>query len=363
LENGSFLSRLKKNSRELAGNPIVDAVFISNMRDATDRRRYCGKWHPRDGHFNGPRYWLNGTAGRTRAIDSTTKEFETESRRKRAQEQFISATKWAEDNGAKVVLLAAGAKRLFGEDGTELKERFPDMLFSIGDIGTMLVLKNEILRAAELSHLDPNNSRIGVLGPYGFLWETSVKTLSGLGYKLIGAGPNVSGLKRVADTHIIETCQHFEDMGKVDMVVACTHSEKIRLTPAAVDLIRHKNKKLLVIDVSEPSNLRYREYQNCKNSVIRQDAGNAYAPNLKYVLGPISYKMFRLTDGVTLGCFAEALSLAAVLKRGEAIHEFDWFEVNEKQMDVVANLFKHDGFTLPTPRCFGAPERSFDLNL
>jgi len=98
--------------------------------------------------------------------------------------------------------------------------------------------------------------------------------------------------------------------------VACTHSKEIRLTADMVELIRKRDKKLLVVDVAEPSNLKYREFQKCKGVVIRQDAGNAYNSRLKYVLGAISYKMFSLTQGVTFGCFAEAMSIMSALKRG-----------------------------------------------
>jgi len=118
-------------------------------------------------------------------------------------------------------------------------------------------------------------------------------------------------------------------MGKVDAVICCTHSEKIRLRAGMVETIRHHGKKLLVIDVAEPSNLTEAEYEKCKGVVVRQDAGNAYNPNLKYVLGALSYRMFRLTRGVTFGCFAETMALTATMKRGEPpVKDVDWFTVN-----------------------------------
>jgi len=137
----------------------------------------------------------------------------------------------------------------------------------------------------------------------------------------------------------------------------------VSLTAESVELIRRDNKKLLVIDVAEPSNLRYKEYQKCKKVVIRQDAGNAYSPKLKYVLGAISYRMFRLTRGVTFGCFAETLSLASALRRSENISNVDWLIVNDENMEIVAKMFEHDGFTIPSPRCFSQSVKSFDLAL
>lgn len=354
----------KMGARRTFGNPGVDAVFISNMRDQTDRQRYLGDWHPQEGHFNGPRFWINGTAGRARVLYSMTEDLLTASGRQKAKEQFISATKWAEDQGAKVVLLAAGTKRLFGHDGEDLKKMFPKILFTIGDNGTMLVLKGEILRAMEMAGLKPGSCRLAILGPYGHLGEMTISALEEKGYDLVGAGPNIGALKQLASNHRMEIGQTFEDMGKVDAVIACTHSDKIRLTDEHIETIRRKNKKLLVIDVAEPSNFKRREYQKCRERVIRQDAGNAYSPNLKYVLGAVSYRMFRLTRGVTFGCFAETLSLATALKQGkDGVGNIDWFKVSEGNMQIVADLFKRDGFTLPSARCFSLPVKSFELDL
>lgn len=351
--------------RRIKNQPIVDAVFVTNMRDKTDRRRYLGLWRPKNGHFNGPRYWINGTVGRTRALDIVTEDLYTSEGRQRAKEYFINAVQWAKKNGAKVILLAASTKRLFGESAIQLKELFPDLVFTIGDNGTFYLLKEETLRALKNAGLRPENCRIAILGPYGFLGEMMIEALTGEDYKIIGAGPNISALERIAEKYKIDVCRTFAEMGTVDAVVACTHSKKIRLTAENVELIRRSDRKLLVIDVAEPSNLKYKEFQKCKKVVIRQDAGNAYSPKLKYVLGAISYRMFRLTRGVTFGCFAEALSIASEIRQRKEVGSMrtDWMVVNAENMAVVAKMFKRDGFTLPSPRCFGKPVKSFDLTL
>lgn len=305
--------------RRITGQPIVDAVFVTNMRDKTDRQRYLGLWRPKYGHFNGPRYWVNRVVGRTRALDIVTDDLATNEGRRRAKEYFIRATQWAKDNGAKVILLAAGTKRLFGDDGTQLKKLFPDLIFTIGDNGTMLLLRAEVLRALKEARLVAGHCRIGVLGPYGFLGEMMTQVLKKQGHDIIGAGPNVSALKRVSEKYGIETCDTFVKMGKVDAVVACTHSKKIRLSAENIEFIRRPDRKLLVVDVAEPSNLKHHEYLRCRDKIVRQDAGNAYNPKLKYVLGAISYKMFRLTQGVTFGCFAEALSIASAYKHKKEV--------------------------------------------
>jgi len=43
--------------------------------------------------------------------------------------------------------------------------------------------------------------------------------------------------------------------------------------------------------------------------------------------------------------------------------EINWLKVNELNMKAVAKMFKRDGFSPPSPRCFGKLVRSFDLTL
>jgi len=349
--------------RFITGRPLVDAVFVTNMRDEFDRKIYLGNLRPKCGHMNGPRYHINGVIGRTRSIDSVTGDLLNSQGRRRAKEQFIAAVKWAQDNGVSTILLAASTKRLFGDDGAKLKALFPELLFTIGDNGTMFLLMNETFRALEKAGLTPQNSKIGILGPYGFLGELMTKTLVSKGFKVVGAGSNVSGLQRMKGQYGIDVSESFDGVGKVDAVIACTHSEKIRLTCESIENIRKEGRKLLVVDVAEPSNLTEDEYRKCKSVVIRQDAGNGYSPNLRYVLGWISYRMMRLTRGVTFGCFAETLSLAAATKRNESVKQHDWFMVNDETMGIVSGLFQKVGFTIPSARCFGEPVKRFDLEM
>lgn len=349
--------------RKVTGRPLVDAVFISNMRDATDRQRFRGSSSPTVRHFAGPRYVLGNITGRLRLIDSITEDLLSSHGRKMAKEQFISAVQWAENNGAKVVLLAAATKRLFGEDGKTLKALFPNIIFTIGDNGTTSLLLQEIVLALNKAGLNPVISRIGVLGPYGILGKRVTEALVENGYHVVGAGPNAAALKELKKEFNIETCTTFQDMGKVDVVICCTHSDKIRLTAEHIGTIRHRGKKLLVIDVAEPSNFTKAEYDKCKAMVVRQDAGNAYNPGLKYVLGALSYRMLRLTRGVTFGCFAETMALSAALKRGENVKDVDWFSVNKDNMQKIELYFKQEAFTTPSPRCFGKKVKSFNLNL
>jgi len=359
-----FLFDWKSWIRRLSGKNEIDVVFITNLRDDLDRKRSKGIFSSSVGHFDGVRYWISGTSGRMRIIDVDSEELTTEEGKRKAKDHFISAVFWARKKGAKVVLLAAGTKRLFGKDGAELKYRFPDVLFTNGDNGTAFILQEDVKVALERSNLRPGSSKICIIGPYGILGESILKFLLKSGYDVVGVGRNEEALSGIKERYGIELCRENSHVGKVDAVIACTHSKDVCLTAEDVDILRKERKKLVVVDVAEPSNFNYKEYDKCKNVVVRQDAGNAYSHKLEYVLGPLSYKALRLNKGVTFGCFSESLAVAHALRSGnDSVKDVDWFSVSEDNMELVKDLFSEIYFKAPEPRCFGKHIDSFELSL
>lgn len=349
--------------RRLSGEPAVDVAFITNIRDSVDKKRFLGKCNPKNGHFNGPRYYVNGTAGRTRALNSLTSDLFFGKSRLKAKAQFLRAVEWAEKRGARVILLAAGTKRLFrDEELNELKDSYPHILFTIGDNGTAYLLQQETLSALQKSGLPPDNSRIGVLGPSGFLGKLIIDRLTQLHYRVVGMTNSQRHLDEVVNKFGIEMATTFEDMGNVDAVIACTHSNNAKLTAESIPYIRRDNKKLLVVDVAEPSNFTEEEYNKCSDYVIRQDAGNAYSKKLHYGLGCVTYNMFRLHRGVTFGCFAEALVLAKKIKEDFKLKGIDWIGVDQNKIDLIGELFKEEEFATPNhPYCFHKKVKDFNL--
>jgi predicted amino acid dehydrogenase len=350
--------------RWVTGRPMVDVVFITNLRDEAERQRYFGSWVPRDGHANGPRVYLDGVAGRVRGIYVTAEEMLTKEGRRKAQQQFIAACEWAESKGAKVVLLAASTKRLFGRDGKTLQQHFPNLLFTIGDNGTAHMLWADAHRALLKATLIPKRTRVLVIGPYGILGNHMTQRLLKTGYEVIGFGANEAALAETAEQYGIAVASRIQDIAPVDAVVACTHSAAAKLSPACVAHLQKPGRKLLVIDVAEPANLDIDAYAACRNQVIRQDAGTAYSSRLSYVLGPISWRMLMLNRGVVFGCFAEAMTLYhAIYQLGQTqLADIDWFVVNDANTAQVAAAFAGMGFTPPPPNCFGVPVKSFDLH-
>ena len=351
----SCAADVNSHIRTLQGRSVVDVVFITNMRDEVDRKRFLGRSKPATGHFNGPRISIKGINARVRSIDSTAEEMLTTQGRRRAKQQFIAATRWAEQHGAKVILLAASTKRLFGRNGREIQEMFPDLVFTIGDNGTALVLLQEVFNQIKTASIDKAEGRVLVIGPYGILGSAVIDGLVHSGYQVIGMGGNKAGLQTIHEKYQIPVHETFNDISGVDLVIACTHSKDAMLTAKTVAQIKRPNSKLHVIDVAEPSNLTADEYRKCADKVIRQDAGNAYSKHLNYVLGYFSYKLFRLSQGVVFGCFAEALSLfyALEFENNEKVSKLNHFHVDADGMSLVASYYDTLGFTTPKPRNYG----------
>jgi len=290
--------------------------------------------------------------GRLKIINTDTHELLTTKGRRKAKQQFLSATRWAVDNGAKVVLLAASTKRLFGRDAKELKEKFPNVIFTIGDNGTAHLLMEDTFNAIEKNGISKEGGKIVVLGAYGILGEAMIEALSVRGYKVIAVGDNENRLEKIAQKYNVEIALSLNVLIDVDLVVACTHKKEMQLSAKLVEKIKIKNKKLIVIDVAEPANLAKDEYLKCKESLIRQDAGNAYSSDISYVLGALSYKKLFLSKGVVFGCFAEAMAITFMINKDKYVDR-NWFEVNSSNIKSVQDMFDELSMVVPTPQCFG----------
>jgi len=338
--------------RKILKRERVDVVFISNFRDDKERKKYLLYSQKNAPFIDGFRMTLGDIYGRLKIINTDTYELLTTKGRRKAKEQFVLATQWAVDNGAEVILLAASTKRLFGRDAKELKEKFPNTIFTIGDNGTAHLLMEDTFRAIEKNGISKEKGKIAVLGAYGILGKVMVETLLVEGYSVVAVGDNVSRLETMQNDYYIEITTKLESLKNIDLVVACTHKKELQLTGEIIEKIKLKERKLIVIDVAEPANLTKEVYEGNRDLVIRQDAGNGYSKNINYILGALSYKKLSLSKGVLFGCFSEAMALGKFFK-SNCYKDENWFEVNRLNISRVAEMFDEVEITLPTPQSFG----------
>ncbi|MGR5149499.1 hypothetical protein ACQKP8_23505 [Photobacterium alginatilyticum] len=357
-------SDYRRAPRLFSGRSKLDVVFISNVRDEKERALFFSPGASRMAIGMGPRVHINGVAGQLCGFNFTAEEMYSREGRKQAKLAFVEAVKWAQQQGAKVVLLAASTKRLFGHEGTELKKMFPDMLFTIGDNGTAHLLCSDVDRGLNNTSFTNQSPRILVIGAYGILGSAVCRHLHKQQHDFIGFGANPVWLEKFAKETNYPTVNDLSEVGEVDMVVACTHGAESRLTVNTIEQLRRRNRKLLVVDVAEPANLERNVYAQCSDRVIRQDAGNAYSQDLHYVLGALSYKSLMLSRGTIFGCFAEAMALYhAIYQNNNAeLRNRDWFDVSASNQAVIAEAFRSLHMGLPTPHCFGREVLDFDLD-
>lgn len=357
-----LLARLIRAGLKVFGpQKRIRTAQISNYRDETDIRKF-GFWSIRSAPrvLSWVRYDWEGIASRLFMIGVTTdqlkKAFETvsDSPREmlRIRELFREAVDEAVRSGATNVLLAAATKRLYRPG--ELEKVYPGVTFTLGDNFTGLLLIERIRITLRSLGRDPKQVRVLIIGPYGFLGGVALHFCHSLGCQIVGLGnPKRPGpLLALEKKFGLRPVFNFQDVGKVDLVIACSEARPVQLTSKIVDMLRKQGRTLFVIDPCEPSNMTPQAVKDCGRAVVRYDAGNGYSPRLKYTLGWLSYRVLRLNRGETWGCFCENFLLA---KHPELVG--DWFSVNPEN---IAKLYQFYGegegkFSLPPPTCHGKP--------
>jgi predicted amino acid dehydrogenase len=350
-------------ARLLMRQPLVDVVFISNLRSEDDRKRYFGRLVPERGHADGARIYQNGVAGRMRFIYSTAQEMTSEYGKRRAREQVIDACGWAERKGARVVLLSGATAGLFGKEASVLRERFPGLLFTCGINATAHLQWEDVQRALSATRLDNARSRVMVVGPYGPLGFYLARRLIKLGCHVLGYGANREALHAVADRLEIETVEHLSDTCEVDAVVSCMPSAALEFNEGRHGHLRRIGRKLLLVDLAAPPTVDAKTVNRLRNSIVHQGSSNAHARSLHYVLGPVTRRMMGLAPGVMYSCFAEAMSLYYVIEQldRKELAELDWLKLDDKCVAHIAAAFTVTGIELGEAHSFGHAVGKFDL--
>lgn len=348
--------------RVLSNRPKLDVVMVSNFRDQIDVRNFGYKGRPLPFFLRWIRFHWEKLSCQLYMIGSLTDEVQKEEGIKKARVQFKEAAMDAQKKGAKAVLFAANLKRIMKNRASE---ELPGLIPTIGDNFTSLLVIEEAKRAMKI--LELKKPRIAVLGASGILGSAAFRHFNLAGYDAVGLtfqkGPARKKLcEGLSDPELTDD---WNQLGRVDLVIACTHADRELLTEDKIELLRKHGKRLVVIDVAEPPNLTEEVYKKVMDKVIRFDAGNGYSAQLKYVLGFVAYRILRLADGVIWGCFCETMIIAKHLKDDPDISGANWMEVTEKNIEIVSRYFgKKGGFGLPPePLCYGRRIKDFKLEI
>lgn len=324
--------------RALSGKGKYDVAFINNLEN-NQQKQFLGIFHRKKEVAYCLRFSLGGSLCRSLLINCSAHELEMPKSRQLAKHYTQAAIATAVHDGARIILLAAGTKRLFSENElAEIKRDYPSIIFTIGDNGTALALRADVLHAIRMRELK-TDSRIAILGPNGFLGEVTAKFLRALGYS------NLLLLSSNMDNP-------FDDIHGVELVVACSHHARLKLTVNILDRISCE-RGAYVIDVCRPGNLSRKEFLKCRN-IARQDSGMVHNANIRFVfpLGAMFVlRRLGISTRIMYGCFGEAVALSVLPQ--ESLKGFDFLSVNTDAMQFMEQAFTLAGFAISPVHNFG----------
>ena len=353
----------RRGLRLLSGQPKLDVVLVSHLQDEAERALYFSTAAAVSCQHNAARLHLKGVAGQLRLINFTADELVLPASRELAKQAVIAALDWAQQQGAKVVLLAAAMQSLFGWDRRVLKQRFPSLLLTLGQNGRSQLLCAEIDRALRRSSFVTQQPRILVLAPETLLGQAVCAHLQAKGRQVVALNKWARMAGTLQQQTGIQLYPQVSAVGAVDMVVVC--GDGLSLNADAVAALRRSNRKLLVIDQSTAAAVDQPLSQQCQSLLVRLEGGNGFARGLNLVLGRLCYRQLRLSRGSMLGEVAEAMALfhAVYHDHNHLVLNRDWFEINPYNQALLAEAFYSLRIGLPNPHRFGAPVHEFDLQL
>jgi|CXWL01.1.fsa_nt_gi hypothetical protein len=324
--------------RVLSGKGKYDVAFINNLENDL-QKQFLGVFHKNKAIAYSLRFSLGRSLCRSLLINCSAHELAKPKSRQIAKHYTRIAITTAVRDGARIILFAAGTKRLFSEEElAEISKDYPNVVFTIGDNGTALALLADVLYAIKLRKLKPD-SNIAILGPNGFLGEATSKFLKELGYN------NLLLLSSNMDSP-------FAKVSDVELVVACSHYVRLKLTADILNRISCV-KGIYVIDVCRPANLSKKEFVKCLN-VVRQDSGMVHNTRIKYVfpLGALFVlRRLGLSTRIMYGCFGEAVALSVLPQ--EKLKDFDFLSVNINAMQFMEQAFTLAYFVASPAHNFG----------
>lgn len=339
-----LLTEGRRAWRWLNGQASLDVVCINLISDAPEHSAAALE-APRESqpHLAGPRLHLAGVAVQTRYLNTSAQDLRSAKGRQTARLQCLAALGWAQARGARVVMLSAATKWLFGRDAAPLKARYPGLSFTTGDNGAALLLCQSVDKAIARAGL--RHPRVLVLAPYTALGKALGAHLAARGVDVLGWGPTPGLLAENAPTAGMRTVNDLAKVGPVDLVVACGQGTKPQLGPAELATLCRTDRKLLVLDATPGATVEGEVLARLAGQVLRQDAGLAHAVARRN-------RQPQRSTGAVFGSLAEAVALFHTLhvEQDPTPLQHDWIDWQPSTAPLLMHAFDRLGLQLIAPQ-------------
>ncbi len=315
---------------------IANSTSLQNRQDLKD---YLGD--PQDGFFKPLEFKYQGVPGGIIPLDIQPQDILTVAGSKRARMALLKAVDYLVQKGAKVICLAASTKRLAGKDGELIKNKYPDIIFTIGDNATNLSFEL-LLRwvAIELDRTIP----VFCLGG-GFLGEQAVAILLEEGFKDITVlSEHISGFSgKINIIRSLEEISHND----YQFMISCTHKYNLQ----SVGFLTPNSK---TIEVAVPPGINPQLFLN---GMIRYDAGDYFLDHIEYDFSPNILSL--PNKNLWYGCFTEAVLLSLAYDQGMPLSEHNFFQINLKNKELVSMLIKKHKIKVPLINFYNPEQKTF----
>lgn len=336
--------------RALTSQPRLDVVFVGPVADEAERRHRFADPDLKLQHVSGPRVVVQGVHGQSRLFNLTLAELQTRAGRAMGRERVVEAIQWAQQQGARVVLLAAGARELFALDGAALKARFPELVLTHGENGRAWLLSQdaEQLLVRTFGRHAAWRPRVLVLAPYEPLAHAVARQLQAAGHEVLGWGPDARRLAAWSRETGMPSRPGLASFGAVDVVVSASSDPAAQLDFQQLQALRRRRRRLVVLDAGQPATLTSAMLDRAQGTLWRLDAAQG-AAGAKRLGGDV----------------AEALALfhAIYRLRSTGALRRDWFQVGSLQQLLVGEALRELGVQTAAPSSFGIPQREGSLQL
>ncbi|MFA5131684.1 MAG: hypothetical protein WC467_04740 [Patescibacteria group bacterium] len=331
----------------------IQIGIIANSTSASNREELIAELGPPENGFFGP---LEATYGDLNIaiipLDIQPNDPTTIEGNKKGRAALPGAVEYLIHRGAEIIDFAASTKRLPANNGREMKEKYPDTVFTIGDNATSISLLSVIANSYQNLRFDPKSGSAACMGD-GFMGRTA------LNFMLEKKCENLVLISRHGN-NLPSAVRRVEKVDNINpgtqMFFSCAHNHLVE--PEAFR--RLLDPASIIIDVAAPFGISQAVYSELPKTVELFHAGSFFLEKIKYQFPP-NILSFPLV-GFWYGCFTEAVMLMLAKQDGIDLRPYNFFGVNSDSSRLLYRYLQQEEVMVPLIN-FYAPEKGIKFSL